>query len=295
MSRSLVHPSHQLLYANGRDFRVGDPVNGRVYHPHEGIASRCRCEGWEYDGSDPRLRWPEGWHVNPRDGRVGGGEAGDFHVNCETFAPDRCRVIRDTHKARNVLFLQGGSEQRPGKVMLAHWFDVDGPLRDIHHADGLTVGIDMVFLLLTSKERHYCDAEMRGMLNVPVHKNESVECLGFHFGENLMVAYWLNAVPDSHVEEARRTIHVPFTLLHDRWYHLDMRLTPLPAQPDTWVASIVLRQPQKIVWQWTSEEGMHPNNIRAVSQVAGGDERGGDLVGGPLLFRRFEAYTEVPA
>lgn len=285
------------LFDNGRNFKIGDPVNGREGYPHEGPAAQCRCDGWDYSGADPRLRWPEGWHVNPRDGKVGGGLAGDFHVNCATFAPDRLSVIHDPQKARNVLLLTGGSVARPGKVELAHWFDAGGTPRDIYHAEGIPVVLEMVFLLLPDPQgtKHYSNAELRGRLNVDVHKNEAVQCLGFHFGESIFVAYWLNAVDGSTIPEARKEIHDPVPLLHNHWYRLTMRLDPLPDLPDTWAASIVLRQPQAIVWQWQSGPQEHPNNIRHISQICGGDERGGDENGGSILIRRFEACTEVPA
>jgi len=280
------------LYENGRNFKVGDPVNGRVGYPHEGPDAQCRCSEWRYDGSDPRLRWPEGWHVHPRDGTIGNGLAGDFHVDCAHMAPDRLSVRRDADKQRNVLLLQGGTAARPGKCYVAHWFDANGTPRDIYHGDNIAVEVDLVFMLLPDGDtQHHGNVELRGMLNAEVFKNEANLCLGLYFGKGMLVSYWLNAHDESTTGDARKTYHESFPLLKLRWYHLTLRLEPIPTQPDTWAASITLRQPQQIVWQWASAEGAHPNNIKFISQVGGGDERGRDDLGGPFLIRRFETYA----
>lgn len=263
-TRATLRPLYP--FTEGHNFQVGPPLNG-AGGPYEPLDAFCRCEGYEYDGSDERIQYPVNWHVCAGCG----GLAGGFHQNCEgtNFQPLRCAVVRDSNKPRNLIHLDGTGFE---KVYVARWFE-----RELWHpeasAESNGEGLRVEFIFRVSGDAPYeWNVEARGRLNVAVRKNEAVQCMGVHMHRGLlMVAYWKDAVTGSRVDEHRLEHKFPFVPRAHAWHRLTLDMFPTVKRSE-WATQLRIKSRGAEVFRFDSDTSNHANNIESITQIGFGKE-----------------------
>ncbi len=269
-------------FALGRDFQLGDILNGQNI-PHEGPMSLCRNPYLDYSGADPDIQFPAGWHVKAGFGNLAGG----FHQDMNRFEPWRVQVQKDPGKTRNLIRMQGGDGEQRGGAELAKWFD-----REVRWEDGKPIIAE--FTLKPSSEvavSMYFNVELRGLLSFEAKKNEPVEAFGLHFTDNFLKAkYWLDPYDGIDARE-RKEVKNASPLQLNRWYRLELRMTPMEPRY-TWQVDAVLSVRQKPIWSLHTGPKDSPNGIDFISQVTLGDEQEKNLTGGVWYVARAMCWTE---
>jgi len=269
----------------GHNFQVGDVLNGQ--HPHCNDAALCRDPERAYDGSDPEIRFPAGWHV-----KAGFGDrAGGFHQDRQRFQPWRVGVVPDRRRGTNNIRVIGGG-LTPGGGELSKWFvSPDNPLREVHWSEGLPVRGKFVLIPSSrSAVRMYFNIELRGLLDFKVKKNEAVLAFGMHLTSNTLKAkYWHDGHDGIDVKDRMEVVRLHALRLNRR-YKFDVTLTPI-APEYTWLVDATLRTQGETVWELHTDARNSPNGIRFLSQLALGDEQEKNLTGGVWEIARAQVWA----
>lgn len=273
MSRKAPLRTPLYPFALGRDFSVGEPLNGQDL-PHEGRASECRNYALDYSGADPAIQFPAGWHV-----KAGyGNKSGAFHQDIHRFEPHRVRVMPDPkrpHTPRNLIRMEGGDGVTGGSAEVSKWFE-----REITWESGKGVYVevnvrptDEILVRNTNPARMYFNIELRGLLSFQAYKAESVECFGLHFsGDNLKAKYWLDGY-DGIKSDERHEVKESHPLQFNRCYQYKLQMTPIQPQY-TWRVDATLNvAAQGKVWELHTGAHDSPNGIKFISQITFGDEQ----------------------
>ena len=269
----------------GRDFQVGDVLNGR-YVPHCLDTALCHDESRDYTGGDPEIQFPTEWHVKAGFGNQSGG----FHQDLARFHPWRVKVVkaRDGVGPNHIRIIGGGL--RAGGAVLSKWFDA------VPWADKQPLRAKFVLIpsSRSANQRLYFNVELRGLLNFTVKKNEATVAFGLHLTTSTIKAkYWHDGYDGIDARERREIVRL-HALRLDRRYKFDLLMTPI--EPEyTWRVDATLRVLNETVWELHTDRDTSPNGIVFLSQVALGDEQEKNFTGGVWYVARAQCWTGTGA
>lgn len=212
---------YRPLFDNTSNFAIGEPY----WFAPRGERC-CACEGYTYDGSDPRIQLPRGYHARLGDGtKVSRG----VHQDCSLFQPDRIQVLpylTEIGVPVNIIRLEGDTLGRTGGAMLIQPFD-----EQVMWSDGVPVRATLVFSprseLLT--ERRYINFGLRGKLSFSPTK-EDVEIFEVAILQDSVKAMWWHSGIEGGGNRFRKGQELQYTFVEDMWYAVIITLTPTEAE-----------------------------------------------------------------